>query len=92
MLLMVIERFKNGDIAPVGERFRREGRSLPEGVEYQASWIEPGGACCYQVMQAPSVEALAPWTAHWQDLVEFEIVPVLTSAEFWAKAVSKKDQ
>jgi len=32
MLFMVIERFKNGDPKPIGQRFRREGRMLPEGA------------------------------------------------------------
>jgi hypothetical protein len=24
------------------------------------------------------------WTAAWEDLVEFEVLPVLTSDEYWA--------
>jgi hypothetical protein len=30
---MVIEQFKNGDAEPVGERFKRSGRMMPEGLE-----------------------------------------------------------
>jgi hypothetical protein len=33
-------------------------------------------------MEAPRVESLTPWIRCWEDLVEFEIVPVETSAEF----------
>jgi hypothetical protein len=36
-------------------------------------------------MEAERVELLEEWVARWEDLVEFEIVPVVTSAEFWAK-------
>jgi hypothetical protein len=25
------------------------------------------------------------WVSRWDDLIDFEIVPVLTSADFWAK-------
>jgi len=85
MLLMVIERFKNGDAAPIGERFRRDGRMLPEGVIYHASWVDPAGARCFQLMEAPHADSLAPWINHWNDLVEFEVIPVLTSADFWSK-------
>jgi hypothetical protein len=85
MLFMVVERFKNSDAGPVGERFRCEGRMLPEGVTYQASWMEETGARCFQLMEAAGVELLAPWARCWEDLVDFEIVPVLTSSEFWAK-------
>ena len=86
MLFMVIERFKPGTLAPVGERFRTSGRMLPPGVEYVASWMEPNGARCFQLMEAESPELMQTWAAHWDDLVEFEITPVQTSAEFWARA------
>ncbi len=32
MLFMVIERFRNKDPKPIGERFKRRGRMMPEGV------------------------------------------------------------
>jgi len=44
MLFMVIERFKHGDPAPIGQRFRQNGRMLPEGVSYHASWVDSAGA------------------------------------------------
>jgi len=89
MLFMVIERFKNRDAGPVGERFRRQGRMLPEGVAYHASWMDSSGARCFQIMEAPHVDSLAPWISRWDDLVDFEIVPVLTSADFWSRAQSE---
>ncbi|MGB7438359.1 MAG: DUF3303 family protein [Candidatus Acidiferrum sp.] len=82
---MVIERFKTGGIKPVGERFRRIGRMLPEGVNYLASWMDTSGSQCFQLMEAADAESLAAWTSHWEDLVDFEIIPVQTSAEFWSK-------
>ena len=85
MLIMVIERFKDGDAKAIGERFRGDGRRLPEGVIYHASWVDPAGARCFQLMEAPKTESLAPWINHWNDLVDFEVVPVLTSADFWSK-------
>jgi len=84
MLFMVIERFKDGDPRPVGERFKRSGRMLPQGVAYHASWVDSAGARCFQVIEAPDRQSLATWIARWDDLVDFEVVPVLTSADFWA--------
>ena len=84
MLFMVIERFRNGNAQPIGERFRRLGRMLPEAVIYHASWVDRQNAQCFQIMEAPDRESLNPWIAVWQDLVDFEIIPVQTSADFWA--------
>lgn len=85
MLFMVIENFKQGDAAPVGERFRRLGRMLPYGVAYHASWVESSGARCFQVMETQDPELLNTWVSRWNDLIDFEIIPVLASSEFWAK-------
>ena len=90
MLFVVIERFKHGDATPIGERFKRSGRMLPEGVVYHASWVDPAGARCFQVMEAPHSELLNVWVSRWHDLIDFEIVPVLTSAEFWSKPQSEQ--
>lgn len=84
---MVIERFKAGHPGPVGERFRARGRMLPEGagVEYLDSWMTPDGDACHQLMRAPARQSLDPWLHAWSDLVDFEVVAVVPSAEFWAK-------
>ena len=85
MLFMVIERFKQGDAKAVGERFQVRGRMLPEGLTYQTSWMDVTGARCFQIMEAPDRDALNVWVGRWNDLVDFEITPVLTSADFWAR-------
>jgi hypothetical protein len=85
MLFMVIERFNQSDPKPVGERFRNHGRMLPEGVLYHASWVDLSGTRCFQVMEASNPELLETWVRCWDDLIDFEIIPVLTSSDFWAK-------
>jgi len=67
MLFMVIERFKGADPKPVGERFRQDGRMLPERVVYHASWIDPLAGRCFQIMKAPSLESLGEWTRRWDE-------------------------
>jgi L-amino acid N-acyltransferase YncA/putative methionine-R-sulfoxide reductase with GAF domain len=84
MRLMVIERFRDGDPTPIGERFRRAGRMLPDGVTYEASWIDPAGMRCFQLMDAPRRELLDAWLARWEDLVDFEVVEVVEPDGFWA--------
>lgn len=39
----------------------------------------------FQVMEAPHRELLNVWVRRWEDLIDFEIVPILTSADFWSK-------
>jgi Protein of unknown function (DUF3303) len=85
MLFMVIENFKNGEFRTVGERFKARGRMLPEGVTYHASWVDSRAARCFQVMEARDVALLKVWVDRWDDLIDFEIIPVESSAEFWAK-------
>lgn len=86
MLYMVIEHFRHGDAAAIGKRFQQSGRMLPEGVSHHASWVDLTGARCFQVMESPNMESLNSWIIRWEDLIDFEIVPVLTSADFWAKS------
>lgn len=38
-------------------------------------------ACCYQVMQCDDRRRLEEWMERWEDLVQFEVIPVMTSAE-----------
>ena len=85
MLFLVIEHFKNDDAQPVRERFVRAGRRMPEGVVYHGSWIDPATTRCFQIMEAENAGLLRVWTANWEDLVEFEIIPVLSSKEYWEK-------
>jgi len=81
MLFMVIERYKNRDAEAVYRRFREHGRMLPEGLKYHDSWVEPNFDRCFQLMSSDDPDLFQEWISHLQDLVDFEIVPVRTSAE-----------
>ncbi|MDQ3920492.1 MAG: DUF3303 domain-containing protein [Acidobacteriota bacterium] len=89
MLFMVIERFRGGDAAPVYRRYRERGRMMPEGLKYVESWVETDFGRCFQLMECEDARLLREWAARWEDLVEFEVIPVLTSKEA-AEAVSPK--
>ncbi len=79
MLYMIVERFK--DAPAIYARFREKGRMMPVGLEYLSSWISQDLTVCYQLMQAPDESYFQPWIDNWSDLMEFQIVPVRTSAE-----------
>jgi len=77
---MVIERFKGGDAVPVYRRLRDKGRMIPVGVELVTSWVTDDLKVCYQVMKGEKPK-IDQWVAQWQDLIDFEVQPALTSAE-----------
>ena len=81
MLFMVIEHYRGGDPRPVYERFRARGRLAPPGLTYVSSWVTTDLAHCYQVMECEDPALLVQWMAAWRDIVDFEVVPVVTSAE-----------
>lgn len=81
MLYMVIERFKAGAAPEIYRRLRQDGRRLVAGLEYVASWVDVDFAICWQIMKTDDRALLEAWCAAGRELVEFEIVPVRTSAD-----------
>jgi hypothetical protein len=81
MQFMVIERFRNRDAKAVYRRFRDQGRMAPEGLKYVGSWIEVNFDRCFQIMECDDACLLQAWIADWGDLVEFEVVPVVSSEQ-----------
>jgi hypothetical protein len=79
MHYMVVERFK--DAAAIYQRFREKGRMMPDGLEYVSSWIDLDFKICWQLMKTEDFALFDKWIANWRDLMDFEIVPVRTSAE-----------
>ena len=81
MLFMVLETFRDGDARPVYRRFRERGRLAPDGLRYVASWVTDDLRRCFQVMECDDPALLEAWMAEWRDIVDFEVIPVVTSAE-----------
>jgi Protein of unknown function (DUF3303) len=81
MLFMVIEHFKDGAAAAIYQRFQTQGRMLPEGLIYLDSWTATAFDRCFQLMECSDPLLFDEWISHWQDLVEFEIIPVRSSKE-----------
>ncbi|HXX38692.1 MAG TPA: DUF3303 family protein [bacterium] len=81
MQFMVIERFRNRDAKAVYRRLRERGRGTPDGLRYVGSWVEANFDRCFQIMECDDARLMQQWVAAWSDLIEFEIVPVVASAE-----------
>jgi hypothetical protein len=89
MLYIVIEDFRDGDPIPVYRRFRDRGRLMPAGIEYRGSWVTEDLRRCFQIMECEDRRLLDQWMANWDDITDFEVVPVVTSAEALAAVSSK---
>ncbi len=81
MLYMIIEDFRDGDPVPVYRRFRDSGRQQPAGLIFHGSWITEDFTRCYQVMECDDPHLLDQWMSRWTDVMSFQVVPVVTSAE-----------
>ncbi len=90
MFFMVIERFKNRDAKAVYLRATEQGRLLPDGLQYVSSWVEDTFDRCFQLMECDDPHLFAQWTVHWEDLVEFEIIHVVSPAEARDAALSEQ--
>jgi hypothetical protein len=84
---MVVERFSQG-ARPVYERAAERGRMLPDGLRYVDSWVDERLDRCFQLMETDEPALFDEWIAAWGDLGEFEVVPVLSSAEAAERALA----
>jgi hypothetical protein len=80
MFYMIVEDFR-GDPEAVYRRFRDRGRLAPEGLRYVSSWVTQDLQRCYQIMECADPGLLEEWISRWQDLVQFDVIPVMTSQE-----------
>ena len=84
MLYMVYERFKTVGAKDVYRRSKEKGRMLPEGLNYVSSWVDLEFTRCFQIMETDDFSLFSKWADQWIDIVEFDLIPIRTSAEAMA--------
>jgi hypothetical protein len=86
MLYMVIETYRHGP-GPVYQRAAERGRLLPDSLRYVDSWVVDDDRLdrCFQLMETDDPGLVDVWQSRWADLTEFEVVPVVKSAEAAAR-------
>ena len=89
MHYLVIETFRNRDPVPVYRRFNERGRLAPEGLQYISSWITDDLTRCFQIMECADRRLLDDWIAKWADLIDFEVLPVISTADVQARIASQ---
>ena len=78
---MIVEHFRNQDPLPVYRRFRDCGRLAPAGLDYLSSWVDEKLERCFQLMETDDPKLIQEWIAEWDDIVDFEVYPVISSKE-----------
>ena len=81
MQFMVVETFRNQDAKAIYERLRERGRMMPEGLTFVSSHVAADLSRCFQLMECDDVTLLQRWIVEWNDLMAFEVVPVVTGRE-----------
>ena len=94
MRYMVVEHFLKGP-TPVYEVVAQHGRMLPDGLNFVDSWIDERTLDrCFQLMETDDPSLFDEWAANWarwDDLIEFEIVPVISTAEASKRTLHQED-
>ena len=86
MLYMVLEVL--AEPRTVYRRAHERGRMLPAGLRYIDSWVDANNLDrCFQLMETDHPELFDAWVAEWSDVGEFEVVPVIGSAEAAARVL-----
>jgi hypothetical protein len=77
MLFMVVEKFRGQDGKAVYRKLRDNGRALPDGLKFVASYDTADLGRCFQLRETDDVTTFQRWIADWSEVVEFEVVPVV---------------
>lgn len=88
MQYMVIEQFR--DARRIYQRLRDRGRLMPDGLRYVSSWVSADLARCFQLMESDREDLFREWIANWSDVMDFEVVPVISSAAATEAALGEK--
>ena len=84
---MVVEHIK--DAAAVYQRLWDRGRILPNGLLLRSVWFEENVERGYRLVQTHDRRLLDEWMANWNDLIEFEVCPVITPEEAGEKVAAQ---
>ena len=90
MFYMIVETFKPHRESEIYRRLEQHGRMMPDGLKYIDSWIDEQVTRCFQLMECEDRRLLDEWIANWEDLTDFEIVPVIRSDEAKKIALSRQ--
>ena len=81
MLFMITSSSLPGKSIEVFKKAVERRNVSLEGIKVIGSWVYPGAGTAFIVCEANDIKALVEMTLPWRDLRQFEIVPVIETAE-----------
>ena len=84
MHFMIIWTFRPEHSNDAIGRFSETGALPPEGIEMVSRWHDVAGRRGFAVARTDDASALARWTRQWNDLLEFEVIPVVDDQQLAA--------
>lgn len=66
------------------QRFGETGAPAPDGVTMLSRWHDVAGGRGFAVCEADDAMLIAKYCREWNDLLEFEIVPVINDEQLGA--------
>ena len=76
MHFMITYAFSNDVRNTAQERFKKTGGTPGEGVKMLGRWHALGGGHGFVLIESNDTVAIGKWMQEWNDLLEFEVIPV----------------
>lgn len=73
--------YSTDDRDAVHQRFTETGAPPPSGVKMIGRWHSVAGNGGFFLAETDDAVALARWLQDWTDLIDFEVVPVVTDEQ-----------
>jgi Domain of unknown function (DUF3303) len=80
MLFMIQWTFACEHRDAANARFKAGGAPPPEGVKMLGRWHTVGGGKGVLICESTDATAIGKWMQEWNDLLKFEVAPVLDDA------------
>lgn len=84
MNFVTIWTFRPADRDSVIQRFGETGGPAPEGVTMLARWHDVAGGRGFAISETEDPLAMAKWCREWNDIMSFEIIPVVNDEQLVA--------
>jgi hypothetical protein len=81
MKFMITYRISPENRNTSGQRFQETGGGPPKGVTMLGRWHKAAGLGGWVLCETSSAEAAANWCYQWNDVLEFDIAPVIDDKE-----------